>query len=204
MKASLALGILLVLATAGYADAPPAAAPAVAPPDAQAVAAVRELGGNVMPVAQNDPRLDVTLHLADKEVKDEHLATVAKLTPVVWLNLAGTKITDAGLAHLKGMVTLERLHLERTAITDAGLDSIVGLTNLEYLNLYGTAITDAGLQKLAALKKLKKLYLWQTKTTPEGVAALKQALPELKANTGAEMTPKPPATPAPAAEPEKK
>src|SRR5690606_14184092 len=65
--------------------------------------ALKALGGNVMPIAQNDDRLDVTLHLADKDVTDEHLALVAKLPKVAWLNLAGTKITDAGLEHLAGL-----------------------------------------------------------------------------------------------------
>ncbi len=53
-----------------------------APPNPEAVAAVKALGGNVMAIAQNDPRLDVTLHLADKDVTDEVLPQVAKLQNV--------------------------------------------------------------------------------------------------------------------------
>ena len=178
-----------------------ASAEETAPPDPAALGAIRGLGGNVMPLAQSDPRLDVTLHLADQAVKDEHLAWVAKLKPVVWLNLAGTKITDAGLEQLKGLTTLEKLHLERTAITDAGVVHLQGLTNLEYLNLYGTKVTDAGLKNLAGLKKLKKLFLWQTGTTPEGIAALKQALPETKINAGIDPPAQPRPEPAPVTPP---
>ena len=87
----------------------------------QAVDALKALGGNVMPIAQNDDRLDVTLHLADQDVTDEHLALVAQLPKVAWLNLAGTKVTDAGLEHLAGLTILEKLHLEKTGVTDAAV-----------------------------------------------------------------------------------
>src|SRR5690606_7296990 len=88
-------------------------------PDPEAVQAIRAIGGNVMELAQNDARLDVTLHLADQDVTDEKLVPLSKLTNAVWLNLAGTKITDKGLAAIKDLKSLEKLHLERTAIGDA-------------------------------------------------------------------------------------
>ncbi|MGE0377859.1 MAG: hypothetical protein AB7Q45_20795, partial [Planctomycetaceae bacterium] len=93
------VAVLLTLPTLRAADdAQPAA-----PEQQEAINAIKAVGGNVMPIAQNDDRLDVTLHLADQDVTDEQLALVAKLPKVAWLNLAGTKITDAGLAHLSGM-----------------------------------------------------------------------------------------------------
>ncbi len=142
-------------------------------PPAEAVAAVKQLGGNVMQVAQNDPRLDVSLHLADKEVTDAALAQVAALGDVLWLNLAGTKITNDGLAQLAGLKSLEKLHLEKTGIGDAGLEHLKGLENLVYLNLYATQVTDAGLKHLAGLKKLRRLYVWQSQVTDAGIAELK-------------------------------
>ena len=84
---------------------------AATPPNPEAVAAIKALGGNVMAIAQNDPRLDVTLHLADKEVTDEALKSVGKLANVIWLNLARTKITDAGLASIKEMKKIGRAHV---------------------------------------------------------------------------------------------
>lgn len=145
-------------------------------PDPQVIAAIKAVGGNVLAIAQNDPRLDVSLHLADKEVNDALLAEVAKLPNVVWLNLAGTKITDAGLQHLAGMKSLEKLHLERTNIGDAGLVHLRGLENLSYLNLYGTQVTDFGLVHLYPMKHLRKVYLWQSQVTPDGVTALAAVL----------------------------
>lgn len=167
-----------------------------APPNPEAVAAIKALGGNVMAIAQNDPRLDVTLHLADKDVTDDALVSVAKLTNVLWLNLARTKITDGGLAAIKDMKTLERLHLEKTSIGDAGLEHLKGLENLTYLNLYATQVTDAGLVQLHGLKKLKRLFLFETKVTQEGIAALKTAMPELQVIAGIENKPAEPPKPA--------
>ena len=151
-----------------------------------AVAEIRKSGGQVMELAQNDPRLDVAFHLADGKITDEQLVPLKNLPKVAQLNLRGREITNAGLVNLKDLKGLVRLHLEKTKITDEGLEQLKGLENLEYLNLYGTAGTDAGLKHLEPLKKLKKLYLWQTQVTDAGVAGLKGAIPELQINRGVE------------------
>jgi hypothetical protein len=156
----------------------------------QAIAEIKKLGGNVMEIAQNDPRLDVAFHLADSKIGDDQIAPVKNLPRTMILNLRGTEITDAGLAHIKDLKGLVKLHLEKTKITDAGLEQLKGLENLEYLNLYGTGVTDAGLKQLEGLKKLRRLYLWQTQATDAGVAALKAAIPEIKVVQALEL-PKP-------------
>lgn len=168
--------------------------------DDAAVEAIRSIGGNVMPIAQNDPRLDVTLNLSSEDVTDDMLVNVAALPDVVWLNLAGTEVTDAGLVHIAGMTTLEKLHLEKTAITDAGLQHLAGLSNLQYLNLYGTQVSDAGLSHLQGLTNLKRLFVWQTQVTDEGIAALKAALPECQVIAGLELAPVEPPAEEPAPE----
>jgi len=149
------------------------------PVSGPAVEAIRKLGGNILPIAQDDSRLDVSLNLASQDVTDTILPEVAKLPEVVWLNLAGTKITDAGLAALANMKSLEKLHLEKTAIGDAGLAHLAGLENLTYLNIYSTQVTDAGLKHLHNLKKLKHLYIWQSKVTEAGAEELQKAIPGL-------------------------
>ena len=109
----------------------------VPPPNPEAVAAIKALGGNVMAIAQNDPHLDVTLHLADKEVTDEALTQVGKLSNVIWLNLARTKITDAGLASIHEMKTLEKFgtqllsRFEALLLTSQGMARVTVFLNMQ-------------------------------------------------------------------------
>lgn len=173
----------------------PGSLPAQSAPNPEAVAAIRKVGGNVLKISQNDPRLDVILHLAGHDVTDETLPHVAQLEGIAWLNLAGTKITNDGLAQLAELKTLEKLHLERTGIGDAGLAHLQQLENLSYLNLYGTAVTDAGLKHLQGLKKLRRLYVWQTQVTEAGIAELKGAIAELTVIGAVTLQPVEPAKP---------
>src|SRR5215470_10184284 len=115
----------------------------------KALAKIQQLGAFAMELAQNDPRLEVSYHLMDKEITVEHLAPLKELKGVVHLNLRGRAVTDAMLAQIKDLTSLTRLHLEKTKVTDKGLENLKGLVNLEYLNLYGTEVTDAGLENLA-------------------------------------------------------
>lgn len=140
-------------------------------PDGEAASAIRELGGLVMPIAQSDERLDVSLHLADGEIGDDAVGLVSRLDNVAWLNLAGTAVGDEGVKRLAGMKSLERLHLERTKVTDASAEPLAELPKLTYLNLYGTALTDAGLETLTKSKSLRKLFVWQTKVTSDAAKA---------------------------------
>ncbi len=173
--AMLLMNSLALFSTAGAEAEEPNAA------EQQAIAKIREMGGQVLEIAQNDKHLDVGFHLVqDKKVTDEALTPLKDLTRMVNLNLRGTEVTDAGLVNIEKQTTLVRLHLEKTKITDAGLERLKGLVNLEYLNLYGTEVTDAGLAHLEGLTKLKSLYLWQTKVTDAGVEKLQKALPNLK------------------------
>lgn len=160
---------------------------APSPAEQAAITQIKSLGGLVLQLAQNDPRLDVAFHLADSKIGDDQIAPVKDLPQTAQLNLRGTEVTDAGLAHLKDLKGLTKLHLEKTKVTDAGLEQLKGLENLEYLNLYGTAVSDAGLKSLLPLKKLKKLYLWETQVTDEGVAGIKEALPELQIIRGVDL-----------------
>lgn len=180
---------LFCLAVAAAQDEPPA----------EAVKKIEAAGGQVLAIAQNDKRLEVSFRGAD-DLKSEDLAALAELPDLAWLRLGGTPVDDAGLAHLSGIASLEKLNLEKTKITDAGLAHLAGLENLTYLNLYGTEIGDAGLDHLQGLKKLQKLYLWQTKVTDAGVEALKQAIPGLGVDRG--WTPPPPPDAEPAGRPD--
>jgi len=180
--AGLMIGLLAV--------ATPAARSADSPTKdhAAAVAAIRQVGGTVRPIAKNGSELEVELQLNPSRATDDVLVHVGRLKNVVSLNLRGANITDAGLVHLKSLGNLRRLHLERTKITDAGIRHLAGLSRLEYLNLYGTKITDNALSALAGLKNLKRLYLWQTDVTKAGIAKLQTALPGLNVVRGVDLS----------------
>ena len=66
-------------------------------------------------------------------------------------------------------------------VTSAALDSLVGLPELRDLRLSGTRVDDAGLRRLAEMKQLETVWLRDVPgVTSEGIAALKEALPELR------------------------
>ena len=148
--------------------------------DKAAIEKIRESGGAVLEVAQNDNRLNVAFHLSTEEIGNEQLVLVKDLGFIVSLNMRGTVIDDRGVANLGGCSGLQRLHLEKTKVTDAAIKHLASLSGLEYLNIYGTAVTDAAIDDIAALKGLKKVFIWETKITIDGVAKLKEKRPDLQ------------------------
>lgn len=162
--------------------------PQAGPNEAKAIAKLESMGVSVRPVAMNLNWHEANLGLLGTNVTDATLAVLKDIPTLVHLNLRATRVTDGGLVHLKSLPNLLELHLENTGITDAGLVHLKGLTNLTYLNLYGTKVGDAGLEHLKGLTDLQSLYLWQTATTSNGVAALRQALPKTRIDTGADLT----------------
>ncbi|MEM9702289.1 MAG: hypothetical protein AAF907_07585 [Planctomycetota bacterium] len=182
-------------------DEEPPALPPLTDADRAAIAAVEELGGQVVQLAEKDFRLDVSFHLGKVELTPQHLdALVPLASRLRELNLRGTNFDDKLSRKLTLLPNLTRLHLEKTQITDAALVPVSTLEKLTYLNLYGTAVSDAGLPKLAGLPELESLYLWQTKATAEGVLELRKSLPETEF-VGIEL-PKPPKEPVEAPKPE--
>ena len=123
-----------------------------------AILRIQQLGGTVMPVAQNDPRLSVKIPAKTQDgrtVKDADLAPLADLARtqptdagVIEVDLRSVEVGDQALSYIRGLTQLEVINLYRTRVTDTGLSQISSLVNLEHLNLYGTAVTDAGLKSL--------------------------------------------------------
>jgi Leucine-rich repeat (LRR) protein len=108
---------------------------------------------------------------------------------LVWLNLANTNINDTSLATVAQLNNLTRLHLENTSITDNGLRRLEALSNLQYLNLVGTKITAEGIMQLKGLKKLQSLYLYQTNINKKYFAALRTAFSKTQIDTGGYYVP---------------
>ncbi|MEO2031137.1 MAG: hypothetical protein ABGZ35_03525, partial [Planctomycetaceae bacterium] len=107
MKPFFVLLLPVVLLFCGPASVP--AQEALPKAQADAVAAIKKLGGSV--------RSD------------------AKSGEVISVLLRGEQITDVVLEHLKGMTSLKLLRLEYTQITDAGLENLKGLTSLTGLSV---------------------------------------------------------------------
>src|SRR5947209_137770 len=79
----------------------------------KAIAKIRQIGGLVLEVAQNDAHLEVSYQGVDK-VADDQLAPLKDLKGVVYLNLRGKDVTDDQLANVAGLTDLTHLHLEKT------------------------------------------------------------------------------------------
>ncbi len=152
--------------------------------EAQAIEQIRQLGGTVMPLAQNDDSKIVAFHLSGTELTDEGLAHLKSINKLVELNLKDTKITNEGLAQLAHITTLARLNLARTQASDEGLRHLKGLDNIAYLNLYGTQVSDAGMEHLVGMTNLRNLYLWQSQVTEEGAKRLQEDLLNCDVNYG--------------------
>lgn len=183
-------------------------------PSADELKAVEELakrGLKVRPIAAGIHWRRADLRSLGDKVSTDLFPQLARISNLQELDCSGVKLADQDLASLAALKNVTVLRLANTAISDAGLPYLAKLEKLGSLNLFGTAITDAGLKGLAALKHLKSLYLAGTKVTGAGVLALKQQLPNVEIESGAEFAeiakkdPEPPkkpvATPTPAAKP---
>jgi hypothetical protein len=144
----------------------------------KAIEQIRQLGGSVMQLAQNDDSRVVSFHLSGTDLTDDQLVYLQSINKLAHLNLKGTKITDAGLVHLARIPSLTRLNLALTQVSDDGLRHLMGLDHLVYLNLYGSQVTDSGLPRLVGMTNLRKLFLWQSQVTEAGVKALREELPD--------------------------
>lgn len=160
------------------------------PPSTDELKAVDELarrGIKARPLASGIHWRRVDLRGVADKISSVDLAKIARIPSIQELNLAGVPLRDADLANLVALKNLAVLHLENTPITDAGLTHLAKLEKLTYLNLFGTAVTDAGLKNLAELKHLQRLFLAGTKVTASGLSSLRQQLPNVLIDSGAEF-----------------
>jgi len=182
-------GVVAVATTTGgtprdqgdLAGPPPSAA------ERKAVAELAKRGVKVRPIASGTNWCRADFRSVADKVSSGDLAQLARIPSIRELNLGGVPLRDEDLASLAALKNLAVLHLENTPITDAGLLHLGKLEKLTYLNLFGTAVTDAGLQHLAGLGHLKSLYLAGTKVTAHGVSELREQLPVVEIEFGADF-----------------
>jgi uncharacterized membrane protein len=159
----------------------------LAAPDPARLAAIRDRGVDLRPVADGSPFLEARVTGREPSADDGRVASLAPLAPhVLWLTLADTAITDSAFPAIARLTNLTRLDVSRTATTDRGLLALAPLAHLETLNLYDTRVTDAGVAPLAALPRLRRIYLWRTDVTPAGVERLRASRPTLEIVLGDE------------------
>jgi mono/diheme cytochrome c family protein len=163
------------------------AGPAPSADELQAVDALARRGIKARPLATGIHWRRADLRSVADKVTAGDLSELARIPSIQELNLAGVPLRDADLVKIATLRNLAVLHLENTPVTDEGLTHLGNLEELSYLNLFGTAVTDAGLQNLAGLKHLKWLYLAGTKVTASGLSALRQRLPNVLIEAGAEF-----------------
>jgi hypothetical protein len=146
---------------------------------AEAVAAIRKLGGSLV-IDEAAPGRPVTrIDLHDTAATDELLEKLVVFPELRELDLRKTAVGDRGAAHLARLAGLRSLNLFRTTIGDATLERLRGLRELDTLLVGGTRITDAGLAHLAGLRKLRKLSVFDTAVGDAGARRL-GALPSLE------------------------
>jgi hypothetical protein len=125
--------------------------------EAEAVAAIRKLGGKIeLNDSKSDPRV-VKVCLNNPNVTDQDLQWIAKLPRVQQLVLTKSNISDVGLPQLTQLVELHSLNLNATRVTDEGLRSLTGMQQLKSLSVHETRVTAAGAAHLQ--KSLPKLEI---------------------------------------------
>lgn len=157
--------------------------------DPKALAALKERGVMVVPVARNSNYLLVDFVTVEKlTVKDIELLKPIQ-EQVYALNLSRQPVGNDVLPALAGCRNLTRLQLQGTGITNEGMANLAGLSSLQYLNLSGTTVNWEGVKKLAALKKLKNLYLYQTAIGKVEAASIRTTFPKTIVDTGGYQVP---------------
>lgn len=149
-----------------------------------AIQSLQQAGVIVLPVAENSNYLSanfVSLQKTDAK-------TIALLAPIkkqlVWLKLAGAALSDTALKVIGDCSNLTRLNIEHSTVTDKGLAFLLPLSGLQYLNLVGTGVTAKGVGQLSRLQQLQNLYLAQTAVGNADWAALQEAFPKTRLDSG--------------------
>lgn len=124
------------------------------------------------------------LFLQSCEITDLGLAylSIAKVKNLQTLILYECKeITNDGLEFISKISTLKHLLFDECEITDAGIVYLLALKNLKQLQVRNCLITDAALELFGQISSLRWLDLKKCQLiTDNGVAALAQQVPSLK------------------------
>jgi len=145
----------------------------ITPADSAQVVALEKMGFTVKTLGASNQLLDIKY--PGKDLTADKIKELEKVKDhITWLSLAQTNIEDEWLSSLANFSNLTRLQLEKTAVTDEGVKHLSDLKHLEALNLYGTLVTDECLSDIEKMEGLKRVYLWGTKVNTETVENLSE------------------------------
>lgn len=96
---------------------------------------------------------------------------------VARLDVGRRDIDDQALLQIGRLSNLRVLNLEETGISHAGLAPLAELEHLRQLNLTGTAVDNRAVALLQRLGGLERCYLWRTSINRAGIRRLQDALP---------------------------
>lgn len=106
-------------------------------------------------------------------VSDEGILALDKLTKMRSFKVWGRQITDESLKVIGKMTSLASLGLQDTLVTGDG-GQLAGLTRLTDLDVFRSTFSDAGLKSVSAASGMKVLKLRDCQVTPEGLKVLAQ------------------------------
>lgn len=100
----------------------------------------------------------VVLQMANPDVTDETLKSLAGLDRLEILDIHDTQVTDRGLTILKALPALSTLYLKNTKITDQGFrDNLAAKESLVRLDLTGSGVSRASCDLWLKAKKGRRV-----------------------------------------------
>lgn len=157
--------------------------------DEKAIAALKQKGIIIEPVAQNSNYLFASF-VINKQVSLADLKLLSQLKKqLISLKINNTNIDDKSLPMIAELTNLIKLDVSNTQITDAGLSTLKTLNQLQYLNLVGNNISEKGLLSLKEIKTLTSIFLYKTNISVDGFAKLKSSFPKATIDTGGYTVP---------------
>ena len=182
---------LLTLEAKNQKPKAPSAIPdkAVEAASSNAVAAVKETGAVVIPVAQGSHYLMANFVTAPQLTSEMIKRLLPLKKQLVWLKMGDRKLPDSALAVLSACTNLTMLHLNNTTVDDKDLPFLNSLSELQVLNLTGTPVSASGLEKLTGLRKLQSLFVYGTGVKATDLARLQKFFPATAIEIGAYTLP---------------
>lgn len=173
-------------ARATSAARPSERAPAPAPADPAALAALRRELVHVAPLATDTPLLEVDFSAVGQATTDTLVTRLLEPVreQVARLSLSRCAITDGVLTTVARIPHLQRLDLSSTPVTDAGLAALADHPRLAELVLVRARLSDAAVDSLLRMPALERIYVWQSGLSAGAVARLRRERPALAVDAG--------------------